>query len=86
MKRRKKAAPNDKVQPRLSPLMHSYLTDLVDTRLYGDTKTEVAKKLIEDGVRRAIADRHIEVRRVAKKRGAANNPSTDGTPGGEQQR
>lgn len=70
MAKRKKSVPKDKVQPRLSPLMHSYLTDLVDSHLYGDTKTEVAKKLIEDGVRRAIADRHIDVRKPAKARAA----------------
>jgi hypothetical protein len=68
MENAKKTAKNEKVQPRLAPLMHRYLDDLVATRLYGNTKTEVAKKLIEDGVRRAIADRHINVRKIAKRR------------------
>jgi hypothetical protein len=58
---------NRKVQPRLAQLMHDYLDDLVATGLYGSTPTEVAKKLIEDGIRRAIADRHIEVRRETPK-------------------
>lgn len=55
-------APDDKVQPRLDPLMHKYLDDLVKIKLYGKNKTQVARRLIEMGVMKAIADNHIKVR------------------------
>jgi hypothetical protein len=61
---------NKKVQPRLSPLMHKYLDDLVATRLYGGNPTDVARTLIEHGVKQAIADRHINVRKERKPRSA----------------
>ena len=59
---------NKKVQPRLTELMHRYLSDLAATGLYGDTATDVARTLIESGVKKAIADRHIEVRRPTRRR------------------
>lgn len=58
---------NKKVQPRLSNVQHLYLDDLVETGLYGSTPTDVAKTLIETGIRRAVAERHIVVRRQPKR-------------------
>lgn len=58
---------NKKVQPRLTEVQHLYLGDLVDTGLYGSNPTDVAKTLIESGIRRAIADRHITVRKQPKR-------------------
>jgi len=52
-----------KVQPRLSPLMHLYLADIVDTAMLGKTPTQVAQRLIEEGVRAAIRDRLIKLRK-----------------------
>lgn len=57
---------NDKVQPRLSPEMHQYLEDLVATGFYGKNKTQVAQRLIENGIMKAIADRHIDIRKKPK--------------------
>jgi hypothetical protein len=54
---------NQKIQPRLAPIMHAYLDDLVRVGPYGDSPTEVAKSLIELGVMEAIAKAHIKVRR-----------------------
>ena len=54
--------PTKKVEPRLSPKTFAYLEDLVDTGAYGNNVTDVAKGLIEEGIRRAIADRIVKVR------------------------
>lgn len=51
-----------KVQPRLDPIMHKYLDDLIKLKFFGKTKTQVARRLIEDGIQRAIADNLIKVR------------------------
>lgn len=55
-------AEDGKVQPRLTPLMHKYLNDLVKLEFFGKDKTKVARRLIEDGILRAIADNLIKVR------------------------
>ncbi len=57
-------AGNDKIQPRLPPIIHAYLDDLVDTGVYGKDPSDVARALIEQGVRRAIAERIIAKRSV----------------------
>ena len=62
---------NKKIQPRLDPLMHVYLQDLVEAKFFGRTPTAVAQRLIEDGIRRAIGERVIDrrfPRRAAKKK------------------
>ncbi len=63
MARQKNPQPTKKVEPRLSPNTHAYLKDLVATGAYGNNVTDVAKGLIEEGIRRAIADRIVEVRK-----------------------
>ena len=60
---------NKKVQPRLEPLMHAYLQDLVDASFFGRTRTAVAQRLIEDGIRRAIAERVIDRRSPRRRPG-----------------
>jgi hypothetical protein len=57
---------NKKVEPRLLPETHEYLQDLVDTGTYGTNPTDVARGLIEEGIRRAIASKLIAVRRSPK--------------------
>lgn len=47
---------NDRVQPRLPPIMHAYLEALLDLGSYGKDKTDVARTLIKDGVNKALAD------------------------------
>lgn len=66
MENAKKTAPNRKVQPRLSPVMHRYLSDLVRVGFLGDSPTAVAQRLIEDGIRNAIRDRVIPVRKSTR--------------------
>ena len=56
-------AENKSIQPRLPPAAHAYLQDLVDTGAYGSNPTDVARTLIEEGIRRALGQGIIEVRR-----------------------
>jgi len=51
---------NDRVQPRLPPIMHAYLDALLDLGVYGKDKTDVARTLIEDGIKRSLADNIIK--------------------------
>lgn len=53
---------NEKVQPRLAPTTHAYLRDLVKTGAYGTTPSDVARTLIETGIRDALAKNIISVR------------------------
>lgn len=59
-------AENKPVHPRLQPITHQYLEDLVKTGAYGSNPTDVARTLIEQGIRQALADDLIEVRRATK--------------------
>ncbi len=56
-------AENKPVQPRIPPITHAYLQDLADTGAYGSNPTDVARTLIEGGIRKALADKIIKVRR-----------------------
>ena len=56
-------AENKPIHVRLPQIMHEYLQDLTDTGAYGANPTDVARTLIEEGVRKALADKIIEVRR-----------------------
>lgn len=53
---------NRKVEVRLAPTTHDYLDDLVAAGTHGRTATDVARTLIEEGIRKAIADKIISVR------------------------
>ena len=55
-------AANKPVHPRLQPITHEYLQDLVDTGAYGSNPSDVARTLIEEGIRRALAQNIIAVR------------------------
>jgi hypothetical protein len=57
---------NPKIQPRLPPEMHIYLQDLLETSAYGKSLSDVARTLIEEGIRRALAEKIIPVRRMGK--------------------
>jgi hypothetical protein len=46
--------------------MHAYLQDLVDIGAYGSTPSDVARALIEEGIRRAISQGVIEKRRISR--------------------
>lgn len=54
---------NKKIQPRLPPIMHAYLQDLADIGAYGKDVSDVARTLIEAGIRQALSD--INPRRAA---------------------
>jgi hypothetical protein len=57
---------NKKTEPRLPPITHKYLQDLADTGAYGKTPSDVARTLIEAGIRDALAKGIITVRRPDK--------------------
>jgi hypothetical protein len=57
---------NKKIEPRLAPIMHAYLDDLVAIGAYGANPSDVARTLIEEGIRKAIAQRVIKARRTPK--------------------
>jgi hypothetical protein len=58
---------NQKVQPRLSPLMHRYLQDFVDGG-FAKTKNAAAQRFIEDGVMNAIGKNLIARRKSPRTR------------------
>ena len=59
-------AENKPVHPRLPPITHDYLRDLADTGAYGSSPTDVARTLIEEGIRQALARKIIKVRRAKR--------------------
>ena len=56
-------AENKPIQPRLPSATHAYLQDLAATGAYGSNPTDVARTLIEEGIRSALAQKIIQVRR-----------------------
>ena len=56
-----KGSGNPKVQPRLSPLMLSYLQDYVD-KGFAKTKNAAAQRFIENGIMEAIGKNLIDRR------------------------
>ena len=54
---------NKKAQPRLAPETLAYLQDLSETGAYGKNPSDVARTLIEAGIRDALARGIIAVRR-----------------------
>jgi hypothetical protein len=56
---------NKKVEPRLAPIMHAYLDDLVAMGAYGKDKTDVARTLIESGIRAALSEKVILPRKAS---------------------
>lgn len=45
---------NKKVEPRLAPVMHAYLDDLVAIGAYGKDKSDIARTFIERGIQDLI--------------------------------
>lgn len=54
---------NKKPQPRLAPETLAYLQDLAETGAYGKNPSDVARTLIEFGIREALTRGIISVRR-----------------------
>jgi hypothetical protein len=61
-------AANRKIEPRLAATTHAYLQDLADTGAFGSNPTDVARTLIEEGIRRALAEGIISVRSAGGER------------------
>ena len=59
-------AENKAIHPRLPQITHDYLQDLTDIGAYGSNPTGVARTLIEEGVRKALAEKIIKVRRSSR--------------------
>jgi hypothetical protein len=59
-------AANKKAETRVSPEVHAYLQDLLETGAYGSTDADVVRTLIEAGIRDALAKNIIPVRRLPK--------------------
>lgn len=55
----------NRVTPRVSAVILLYLEDLKATGLYGNSIDGVARTLIEQGIRQAIASDHINARQFA---------------------
>lgn len=54
-----------RVEFRLHPINHAYLDDLLRDGSFGGTKSEIVRRFVEEGIRRArreigIADRNID--------------------------
>jgi Arc/MetJ-type ribon-helix-helix transcriptional regulator len=52
--------PTRRIQVTLSVQMHDYLAAIVRTGMYGSSVVDVARNLVEDGVRRAIEKDFIQ--------------------------
>lgn len=61
--------PSERLQLSVDKQTVDYLREIAKTGTYGRTHAKVAKALIEEGVRRAIADGLIEVVREPPKPG-----------------
>lgn len=57
-------AENERVKPRLAPITHRYLDDLLRAGTHGTSIDGVARSLIEQGIRQAIRDGIINPRRA----------------------
>lgn len=60
---------------RLHRLNHAYLDDLVNDGTYGGTKSEVIRRFVEEGIRRALNEGRISKRDIRDYGGPA--PSQD---------
>lgn len=68
-------ARNPKAEFRLHALNHAYLDDLVNEGTYGGTKSEVMRRFVEEGIRRALNEGRIAKRNIQDYGGQA--PSED---------
>jgi hypothetical protein len=58
-------AANPKTYFRLHRINRAYLDDLVHEGTYGGTKSEVMRRFVEEGIRRALTDNRIARRNIA---------------------
>ena len=57
-------ARNPKVEFRLHAMNRAYLGDLVNQGTYGQTKSEVLRRFVEEGIRTALNDGRIAERNI----------------------
>ena len=62
-KRKGKATPP--AQLRLPPMLQDYVDDLVKETTYGDSKSEVMRRFIDEGIRQALNEGRIAKRNPA---------------------
>ena len=56
---------NPKAEFRLPRMLRDYVDDLVKERIYGDNKSEVMRRFIDEGIRQALNDGRIAKRNPA---------------------
>jgi Arc/MetJ-type ribon-helix-helix transcriptional regulator len=61
-----------KAELRLPPMLQDYVDDLLKEGTYGDSKSEVMRRFIDEGIRRALNEG-----RIAKRNSADYAPSGD---------
>jgi hypothetical protein len=66
---------NPRIEIRLHRLNLAYLDDLVNDGTYGGTKSEVMRRFVEEGIRRALNEGRIAKRNIMDFGGPA--PSED---------
>ena len=66
---------NPKAEFRLHRMNHAYLDDLVNEGTYGGTRSEVLRRFVEEGIRRALNEGRIAKRKIEDFGGPA--PSED---------
>jgi hypothetical protein len=56
---------NRRAEFRLHALNHAYLDDLLNDGTYGGTKSEVMRRFVEEGIRKALNEGRITKRNIA---------------------
>jgi hypothetical protein len=72
---RKKRKGNPRVEFRLHPLNHAYLDDILKDGSFGGSKSEIVRRFVEEGIRRARNEVKIPHRDIADHGGPT--PSED---------
>jgi hypothetical protein len=62
---RKKPKGNPRVDIRLHPLNHAYLDDILKDGSFGGTRSEIVRRFVEEGIRRARSEVGIPKRDIA---------------------
>ena len=72
---KKRRRGNPRVEFRLHRMNHAYLADLLNDGTYGGTKTEIARRFVEEGIRKALNEGRIAKRDIGEYGGPV--PSED---------
>jgi hypothetical protein len=69
----KKRKGNPRVEFRLHPLNHAYLDDILKDGSFGGSKSEIVRRFVEEGIRRARTEVGIPNRNIAEYGGPTPN-------------